>query len=49
MIDRIMNYITDNMTDSMMEKLNVLGIVLLVNFLIVLVYWLWNIPFRPSG
>ena len=49
MIDRIINYITDNMTDNMMEKLNVLGIVLLVNFIIVLVYWLWNLLFQSKG
>lgn len=45
----MIEYLTENLTEDMLKSLNVLGIALLVNFLIVLVYWIWNIPFRPKG
>jgi len=32
----------------MTEKLNVLGIVLIINAVIVLIYWICTIPFRKG-
>jgi len=49
MIENLTEYLAENVTENMLKQLNLFGIVLLINFLIVLVYWLWNIPFRRKG
>lgn len=48
MINNLTEFLAENLTDSMIKNLNVLGIVLLANFLVVLVYWILNIPFNPK-
>lgn len=48
MINNLTEFLAENLTDSMIKNLNVLGIVLLANFLVVLAYWILNIPFNSK-
>lgn len=48
MINNLTEFLAENLTDSMIKNINVLGIVLLANFLVVLAYWIFNIPFNPK-
>lgn len=48
MINNLTEFLAENLTDNMIKNLNVLGIVLLANFLVVLAYWILNIPFNSK-